>query len=69
MAHSTDTLSYLHGVSDVPLTGLTVGQLLDQKASRFPGASVEYHGGTETQAMTTIAPARLREASALRPRY
>ena len=34
MAH--DTLSYLHGASDTPLMGVTVGALLDQTAARFP---------------------------------
>lgn len=36
MAHSAELQSYLHGVSDMPLVGVTVGQLLEQSAARYP---------------------------------
>ena len=36
MEHSQSLQSYLHGVSDMPLIGVTVGQLLEQSARRHP---------------------------------
>ena len=34
--HEVENLSYSHGVGAEPLTGLTMGELLDRTASRFP---------------------------------
>ncbi|HEY7159655.1 MAG TPA: AMP-binding protein [Acidobacteriota bacterium] len=41
----THQLSYVHGASDVPLIGSTIGDLLDQTANRFPDreALVSHH--------------------------
>ena len=36
MAHETELYSYLHGVSQTPLLGLTVGKLLEQTAVSHP---------------------------------
>ncbi len=47
MAPDAETLSYVHGASDTPLIGLTVGALLDRTAARFPDGEalvVPYQG-------------------------
>ena len=36
MEHSEPSQSYLHGVSEMPLVGLTVGQLLEQTSAKHP---------------------------------
>ena len=42
-----ETLSYVHGASDVPLIGATIGDLLDRVVAQYPDqeALVSYHQG------------------------